>query len=574
MVLMISRLAGALILGHVAHALTRVQAQLIPNQSAFGENWDGLARDLGDRLFKGVPFAQPCFLDSWNSSACLSIQNNYTDEVTRANSPSAYIQTQWETCQASGQQCLLDYLSPHDVEPTLPPQKCGRGSVPSYFVDVRHADDVSAVLKFAKETKMPLVIKNTGHDYKGRSSAPGSIAIWTHNLKNMTYSPKFIPTGCASEPRQAATIGAGVQWGEAYAFAEAHNVTLVGGSDVAVGASGGWLQGGGHGALSPSMGLGVDRVLEYKIVTPDGKLRIANECQNKDLFWALRGGGGGTFGVVLESTTLASPRVTLQTLILTFSATTNTTREMWTIMAENGLKWAKEGWGGFSQKNVAILLNPNLSPDEAKASMAPLLEFGGRLQAANATSTNLIFTEFPSWFAFSEAFTSQFIAITGSSLALASRLIPKTLFETRDKQDSLVSGLLAADAATPGLIILVAGPAFFPHIPDSTSVTEAWRSSLYHVTVVSAWNWNATLAEKRGHYKAASESMDNLRRITPDAAYQNEADVYEPNHEVSFWGDNYPRLLQIKKKYDPDHLFDCWHCIGWKRESSRYSCYV
>jgi hypothetical protein len=112
------------------------------------------------------------------------------------------------------------------------------------------------------------------------------------------------------------------------------------------------------------------------------------------------------------------------------------------------------------------------------------------------------------------------LKITGSSLALASRLIPKTLFETEEKKSSLVSGLLAADTATPGLIILVAAPTSFPYTPGSTSVTEAWRSSLYHVTVVSTWNWNATLTEKRNHYKAASESIDNLRRITPDAAYQ------------------------------------------------------
>ena len=137
---------------------------------------------------------------------------------------------------------------------------------------------------------------------------------------------------------------------------------------------------------------------------------------------------------------------------------------------------------------------------------------------------------------------------------MASRLIPKTIFETSEKQDSLVSGLLAADAVTPGLIILISGPSAFQYIPGSTSVTEAWRSSLYHVTVVSTWNWNATLSEKRDHYKIASDAIDHLRKITPDAAYQvrihqviylgdclhlckNEADVYEPNHQGSHFFD-------------------------------------
>lgn len=63
--------------------------------------------------------------------------------------------------------------------------------------------------------------------------------------------------------------------------------------------------------MSPALGLGVDRVLEFKIVTPDGAYRTVNRCQNTDLFWALRGGGGGTFGVVLESTFIVSPQVTV-----------------------------------------------------------------------------------------------------------------------------------------------------------------------------------------------------------------------------------------------------------------------
>jgi len=52
--------------------------------------------------------------------------------------------------------------------------------------------------------------------------------------------------------------------------------------------------------------------LEIKVVTPDGQLRIANQCQNSDLFWALRGGGGGTFGVVLEATSMVEKQMPLQ----------------------------------------------------------------------------------------------------------------------------------------------------------------------------------------------------------------------------------------------------------------------
>lgn len=71
--------------------------------------------------------------------------------------------------------------------------------------------------------------------------------------------------------------------------------------------------------LSNNFGLGADRVLQYRVVTPQGKYLTANACQNTDLFYALRGGGGGTFGVVMESTFLAEPRpLTIQVYVILF----------------------------------------------------------------------------------------------------------------------------------------------------------------------------------------------------------------------------------------------------------------
>lgn len=138
--------------------------------------------------------------------------------------------------------------------------------------------------------------------------------------------------------------------------------------------------------------------------------------------------------------------------------------------------------------------------------------------------------------------------LVGDSLALASRLIPRTSFSTEASRSTLVSALTAADNLAPGLIILIGPPSSFPG-DGTTSVTDAWRSSIFHITVVADWNWNATMTEKKGQYELVGKAIDNLRKITPDAAYvvskcywtfkqrvlmfpvQNEADVYEPNHE-------------------------------------------
>ncbi|KAG6826640.1 hypothetical protein H0H87_006840, partial [Tephrocybe sp. NHM501043] len=307
-------------------------------------------------------------------------------------------------------------------------------------------------------------------------------------------------------------------------------------SDRSVGVAGGWLQGGGHGALSNTMGLGVDRVLQFKVVTPDGQYRIANECQNEDLFYALRGGGGSTFGVVLEATTLASPQVTLQAVIVAFAPESARTKELWTILTDNGLKWADEGWGGFSTSGIAILINPGSNKDDAATSMEPLIQFGERLKSEGVEGVQVVVTEFPSWGTFFNTFTRDHVAVVGSSLALSSRLISKQTFETSSSRSALVSGLLAADEATPGLIILISAPSSFSST-GKTSVTDAWRSSVYHVIVVSPWNWNATFEEKQGHYSAVSRSIDNLRKITPDAAYVVSS-------------------------------------LGWEPKSSRYNCYL
>ncbi|KAJ7707323.1 FAD-binding domain-containing protein [Mycena rosella] len=548
---------------------------------ATSRDWQDLNIQVGGRLLKGVPISTPCFSDvdgvavNPNLTACNEVKAGYDDELVRSDVPGAYMITQWETCQSSNQQCLLDYLDPENPAPSLPSQMCRTGSVPHYFIDVHTAADVIAAFNFSRKTSIPLVIKNTGHDYKGRSSAPGSLALWTHNLKNITYSTDFVPEGC-SKSSPALTVGAGVQWQQAYQFADTHNFTIVGGTDRTVGVSGGWVQGGGHSALSNTMGLGVDRVLQFKIVTPDGKVRVANACQNTDLFWALRGGGGGTFGVVLESTTLVSPVVTVQAILVSItSPSANRTKELYSTMIDNGLKWADDGYGGYVSGGTAVYLTPKLTAAEHAVSMAPLVDFGKRL---NATGTGVYqVLEFPNWLSFFNVFTETELEAQGPpvgySIAMASRLVNRANFQTASKRTELLDALLAATELTPSLLFDITAPSSFPG-DNTTSVTPVWRDSVYHVTVKVPWNWNATTTEKLHGYDLVDTSIDHLRKITPTASYSNEGAVHEPDHEIAFWGGNYARLLELKHKYDPEHILDCWQCVGWEPTSLRFSCYL
>ena len=93
----------------------------------------------------------------------------------------------------------------------------------------------------------------------------------------------------------------GNQWFEVYEKMTQEGVLVVGGAGGSVSAAGGYLQGGGHSPLSPLHGLAVDNLLEADIVIADGTLLTINKCQYPDLFWAIRGGGGGTYGIVTRA---------------------------------------------------------------------------------------------------------------------------------------------------------------------------------------------------------------------------------------------------------------------------------
>ena len=185
------------------------------------------------------------------------------------------------------------------------------------MINVTSIGDIVLALDISRSAKMPLVIKNTGHDWKGRSSAPDSIGLWMHNFRlpsiEMVLDNKFKPLGCPDQQPEemAVRFGAGEQFAALYDFVDHHGLAVLGGTCPTVGVAG-WLHGGGHSPLTPWYGMGVDNVLQVTVITPDTGLQIANEYQNSDLFFAVRGGGGGTFGVVTEIVYKVVPKFQVQ----------------------------------------------------------------------------------------------------------------------------------------------------------------------------------------------------------------------------------------------------------------------
>ena len=247
--------------------------------------WSKLNKTVSGKLLAPLPPAVVCYPDgkpvSVNASAaCAAVAASWGSSTFHADNPVSVDWPIWEQ----------DACLPTDLYDG-PGASCDLKRYPKYVLDAHGPEDVQAGVNFAVKTGVRLVVKATGHDFLGRSTAPGSLSIWTHNIKSQSYSPSFQPENCGSSSlagKPALTIAAGHQMRDVYAFAKTYNVTPVAGADPNVGIAG-WMLGGGHSTISAKYGLGVDNVVEMKIVTPTGDYVTANECQNADLFWAFRG---------------------------------------------------------------------------------------------------------------------------------------------------------------------------------------------------------------------------------------------------------------------------------------------
>src|SRR5471032_2658053 len=173
-----------------------------------------------------------------------------------------------------------------------------------YAVAARNTNDVVAAINFARRNNLRLVVKGGGNSYQGTSNAPDSLLVWTRKMNGITVRDAFVGTGCEghASPVRAVTVGAGALWAHVYdAVTTQAGGYIQGGGCMTVGVAG-LIQSGGFGSFSKAYGLAAGSLLEAEVVTADGAVRIANACTNPDLFWGLKGGGGGSFGVVTRLT--------------------------------------------------------------------------------------------------------------------------------------------------------------------------------------------------------------------------------------------------------------------------------
>lgn len=148
--------------------------------------------------------------------------------------------------------------------------------------------DVVAVIRFARQHRLPIAVKAGGHSVAGYSAIEGGVLLDLGPMKRIEVDP--IGHRVRVEP--------GVTWGELDAATQEHGLATTGGRMTTTGVAG-FVLGSGSGWLERKHGLACDNLLSARVVTADGRVLTASETEHPELFWGLRG-GGGNFGIVTE----------------------------------------------------------------------------------------------------------------------------------------------------------------------------------------------------------------------------------------------------------------------------------
>jgi hypothetical protein len=343
------------------------------------------------------------------------------------------------------------------------------------------------------------------------------------------------------------------------------------------------MQGGGHGPASRQFGLGADQVLELEVVLANGSTVTANACQNSDLFFALRGGGGGTYGVVVSTTIKAHPMVsvTVQHLAIgSLSSDTSGLLDTIAIMFSAYPDLNDAGYAGYGEWAVnsptplfatftagyvhgTYMFNKSLAEAEAAFDATR-----ARLAPYNLTSVFIseTYVSYPDYWTFYESESGVEPAV-GTPGILGSRLFDRPSVTSNF---TALRSMIGTIAGTPeeytfnSFEIVSGGQVFKDETDPYSGVLPAWRSSYFSNIVARGYTIGTpeSVAESI-HHDITYVKTAAMKALAPNTgAYMNEADRLDPDWKVDFYGTNYNKLLSIKQQYDPASVFYCPTCVG------------
>ncbi|KAI9035172.1 FAD-dependent oxidoreductase [Aspergillus affinis] len=537
-----------------------------PSDSA----WARLNRTVNNRLIATVPLGSPCHDEAVDAARCDELKEQWVYPQLHVEDPSSIV---------------APYFQNQSCDPfTSPSSPCRIGNYVEYAINVSTAADVAAGLVFAQKWNIRLVIKNTGHDLLGRSTGKGALGLWMHNLRSLLLSNYR----SSHYTGKTITMGAGVQAFEAYAFAAQHHLRVVGGTCSTVGLSGGYTQGGGHSMLSTQYGLGADQVLEWEVVLANGSHVRASPASHPDLYWALSGGGGGTFAVVLSMTVKAHVDTPVTGASLTVSqksSSPDAADQFW--HAVDAFHAAMPSWidagaaTGYYLVDGALSLIPATFPNrtaaEAEALMKPFLQ---RLDALDALAISFNVSSFPGYLPFFDHYFGPlpYGAYTSAQVQ-GGRLVPRAVLTSPESNAALTTALRTVTSHGAFHVVGVGLDVSNAAAP-SNAVHPGWRKAATTLVVAANWDYERPFADNAAHETLITEQFDPLlQEITgPESgAYMNEGDFRQGDFRRQFFGDNYGPLRAIKRRYDPREVFYGTAMVGsdgWRVERDGRLCRV
>lgn len=482
-----------------------------------------------------------------------------------------------------------------------------------YAVAAESAADVAAAVNFAREHKLRLAIRGGGHSTFGNSAAPDSLLIWTRRMNRIEMHDAFVGQGCAGKTpaKPAVSVGAGCIWMHVYQAVMARGGRYVqGGSCATVGVAG-LVQSGGFGSFSKKFGTTAGSLLEAEIVTADGRVLIANACTNPELFWGLKGGGGGSLGVVtrltLETHTLPA---TLGICAMTIRAASDGAfrKLIERVVAFYAETLLNPNWGEKisirPDRTIEVnMVAQGLGEGQMRATWRPLLDWiraTPELSLANEPriaaipgrqvydpavqkTVGLVLADDRPGAPPANVFWTGDQAEAGQFIhAYHSAWMPVSLMKERN-QDRIVQTLYAAAQHSAVHLHcskgLAGAPAEAIARAKDTAMNPAVLDAFALLTVASYGEPQypgiagraPDLELARARVKAVNAAIAEIYKLVPKAragAYVAESNYFDPNWQQSYWGSNYPRLQAVKKSYDPDNLFFVHNGVGSENWSS------